>query len=154
MRSLRVHGQGADKYDNVRIGLNARFDTIQAAVLLPKLKLFKKEIEMRQQVADAYTEALKDLVETPYIPEGYKSVWAQYSVLSDKREEIQKSLQEAGIPSVVYYRIPCHLSDAFACLGYKEGDMPVSEALSKRIFSLPMHPYVDDGLVQKVVSSF
>jgi len=150
MRSLRVHGQGADKYDNVRIGLNARMDTLQAAVLIPKLSVFPEEIELRQQVAERYTSALNGLVETPYIPEGYKSVWAQYSVLSDQRADIQAALQENGIPSVIYYRIPCHLSDAFADLGYKEGDMPISESVSKRIFSLPMHPYVEAGFAGHV----
>ena len=150
IRSLRVHGQGVDKYDNVRIGLNARFDTIQAAIMLPKLAIFPEEIELRQNVADSYSSALEGLVETPYVPEGYKSVWAQYSVLSDKREEIQIALKDAGIPSVIYYRIPCHLSEAFEHLGYSEGDMPVSEKTSERIFSLPMHPYVDDELIKKV----
>ena len=150
IRSIRVHGQGVDKYDNVRIGLNARFDTMQAAIMLPKLRIFPEEIELRQKVAQSYTEALKDLVETPYVPEGYKSVWAQYSVMSDSREEIQGALQEAGIPSVVYYRIPCHLSKAFEHLGYTPGDMPNSELASKRIFSLPMHPYVEVGFAERV----
>lgn len=150
MRSIRVHGQGADKYDNVRIGLNARFDTMQAAIMLPKLAIFSEEIELRQQVAENYSRALDGLVETPFIPEGYKSVWAQYSVLSDRREEIQAALKEAGIPSVVYYRIPCHLSKAFEHLGYAEGDMPESEKASKRIFSLPMHPYVEETFASEV----
>ena len=150
MRSIRVHGQGSDKYDNVRIGLNARFDTIQAAIMLPKLAIFPEEIELRQKVASNYTKALEGLVETPFVPEGYTSVWAQYSVLSDHREKIQVELQEAGIPSVVYYRIPCHLSKAFEHLGYKEGDMPESEKASKRIFSLPMHPYVQDDFAERV----
>ena len=150
MRSLRVHGQGVDKYDNVRIGLNARFDTMQAAIMMPKLAIFPEEIELRQKVASDYSSALEGLVETPYVPEGYKSVWAQYSVLSDKREEMQAALKAAGIPSVVYYRIPCHLSKAFSYLGYKEGDMPNSEEASRRIFSLPMHPYIEDGFALKV----
>ncbi len=150
MRSIRVHGQGSDKYDNVRIGLNARFDTMQAAIMLPKLAIFPDEIELRQKVAHAYSEALEGLVETPYVPEGYKSVWAQYSVLSDHREAIQDALKAAEIPSVVYYRIPCHLAKAFEHLGYKEGDMPESEKASKRIFSLPMHPYIDDGFAATV----
>jgi UDP-2-acetamido-2-deoxy-ribo-hexuluronate aminotransferase len=152
MRSIRVHGQGADKYDNVRVGLNARFDTIQAAIMLPKLAIFPEEIELRQNVANAYSKALDGLVETPFVPEGYKSVWAQYSVLSDHREAIQAGLKEAGIPSVIYYRIPCHLSKAFEHLGYKEGDMPESEKASKRIFSLPMHPYIEDGFADTVAS--
>lgn len=150
MISIRVHGQGVDKYDNVRIGLNARMDTIQAAVLLSKLEIFPDEIKHRQLVADRYSQALNGLVETPYIPEGYKSVWAQYSVLSDKRETIMKCLGDQGIPSVIYYRIPCHLAGAFEYLGYSKGDMPISEAMSDRIFSLPMHPYIEDELIQKI----
>jgi len=152
MRSIRVHGQGVDKYDNVRIGLNARFDTMQAAIMLPKLEIFPEEIELRQNVANAYSKALAGLVETPYVPEGYKSVWAQYSVLSDHRDAIQARLNEFGIPSVIYYRIPCHLSKAFEHLGYREGDMPESEKVSKRIFSLPMHPYIPEGFAEKVAN--
>ncbi len=150
MRSIRVHGQGVDKYDNVRIGLNARFDTMQAAIMLPKLAIFPDEIEARQRVANSYSNALEGLVETPYVPEGYKSVWAQYSVLSDHRDAIQAALKEARIPSVIYYRIPCHLSKAFEHLGYREGDMPESEKASKRIFSLPMHPYIQEGFAEQV----
>lgn len=150
IKSLRVHGQGTDKYDNVLIGLNARLDTLQAAILLPKLALFPEEIELRQTVANNYTNALTGLVETPYVPVGYKSVWAQYSVLSDERTNIQKALGEAGIPSVVYYRVPCHLSKAFSYLGYVDGDMPESEMASKRIFSLPMHPYIEPSFAEQV----
>lgn len=154
MKSLRVHGQGVDKYDNVRIGLNARFDTLQAAIMLPKLEIFPNEIRLRQNVAERYNEALKSLVETPYVPEGYKSVWAQYSVLSDDREPLQDALKKEGIPSVIYYRIPCHLSKAFEHLGYKTGDMPESERAATRIFSLPMHPYVEDDFASKVADIF
>lgn len=150
MKSIRVHGQGTDKYDNVRIGLNARFDTMQAAIMLPKLAIFPNEIELRQRVADSYTAELKGLIETPYVPEGYKSVWAQYSVLSDHRESIQEALKASGIPSVIYYRIPCHLAKAFEYLGYEEGDMPESEKAAKRIFSLPMHPYIEDDFAGQV----
>ena len=150
MKSFRVHGKGIDKYDNVRIGLNARMDTLQAAILLPKLKLFPEEIELRQQVASNYDEALKGLVETPYVPEGYKSVWAQYSVISEHREAIQAALKEQGIPTAVYYPIPCHLATAFADLGYTKGDMPNSEWASERIFSLPMHSYVEEDFAMRV----
>lgn len=152
MRSIRVHGQGLDKYDNVRIGLNARFDTMQAAIMLPKLKIFPEEIELRQQVAARYTSELSNLVETPYVPEEYISTWAQYSILTDQRDLIQATLKEHDIPSVIYYRVPCHLSKAFEGLGYKPGDMPNSEQASKRILSLPMHPYVDEGLAGKIAS--
>lgn len=150
MRSLRVHGKGVDKYDNVRIGMNGRMDTLQAAILLPKLAAFTEEIEMRQRVAENYSQALAGLVETPYVPQGYKSVWAQYSVLSNDRGVIQSALKEHGIPSVVYYPVSCHLSTAFAGLGYVKGDMPNSESASERIFSLPMHPYVESDFGEKV----
>ncbi len=156
MRSIRVHGQGSDKYDNVRIGLNARFDTMQAAIMLPKLAIFPEEIALRQEVASRYTNALSEIVETPFVPVSYQSVWAQYSVLSDRRNEMQEALKKEGIPSVIYYRIPCHLSKAFDYLGYGEGDMPESERASKRIFSLPMHPYVEPefaGRVAQILSS-
>lgn len=150
MKSIRIHGMGSDKYDNVRIGLNARMDTIQAAVLIAKLGIFPEEIRIRQHVAQKYTNALEGLVETPSIPERYKSVWAQYSILSDHRDNLQMALKEQGIPCAVYYRIPCHLSEAFRHLGYREGDMPVSESISKRIFSLPMHPYIEDDLIDRI----
>ena len=120
--------------------------------MLPKLAIFPEEITLRQEVAANYDQALSGLLETPFVPQGYKSVWAQYSVLSDHREVIQKALQEAGIPSVIYYRIPCHLSKAFESLGYKEGDMPESERASKRIFSLPMHPYIKPEFAEQVAS--
>lgn len=150
IKSLRVHGQGSDKYDNVRIGMNGRLDTLQAAVLLPKLAVFAHEIELRQKVAASYTEALQGLVETPFVPEDCTSVWAQYSVLSEHRTEIQAALASEGIPSVVYYPIPCHLSTAYAHLGYEKGDMPISEHLSEKIFSLPMHPYVESDFAGRV----
>ena len=150
--SLRIHGMGSDKYDNVRIGLNARMDSIQAAVLLAKLEIFADEIKQRQDLAKNYDTALKGLVETPFVPQGLQSIWAQYSVLSDRREHMIKALAEQGIPVQVYYRTPCHLSKAFAALGYKPGDLPVTEAVASRIFSLPMHPYVHPDLPDKIAS--
>ena len=143
--SLRVHGQATsgDKYDNVRIGLNARMDTIQAAILLEKLKLFDQEIELRNQVANSYTEKLNGVVTTPTVPDGQGCVWAQYSVQSDNREKIREALAAESVPTAVFYPIPVHLSTAYKHLGYKAGDFPVSESAAKRIFSLPMHPYLE-----------
>ncbi len=144
MHSLRVHGQGTDKYDNVRLGLNARMDTIQAAILLPKLEIFADEIKKRNAVATRYNELLTGLI-TPTVPDGYTSVWAQYSIQArdtKHRENLQAKLKTESIPSAVYYPLPLHLQKAYANLGYKQGDMPVSEAIGKRIFSLPMHPYL------------
>lgn len=144
--SLRVHGQATsgDKYDNVRIGLNARMDTIQAAVLLEKLKIYDGEIERRNQVANSYTEKLVGIVKTPVIPINQGCVWAQYSVQSENRESIRTSLENKGIPTAVFYPIPIHLSTAYKSLGHSEGDFPVSESVSKKIFSLPMHPYLEE----------
>ena len=150
IRSIRVHGEGADKYDNIRIGLNARMDSIQAAVLLPKLAVFAEEITQRQRVARNYSAALAGLVETPCVSADCKSVWAQYSVLSDHRQSIRSALAACHIPTVIYYPVPCHLSPALEYLGYRPGDMPVAENVSGRIFSLPMHPYIKDGFAGQV----
>jgi dTDP-4-amino-4,6-dideoxygalactose transaminase len=146
IQSLRVHGKGTHKYDNIRIGINGRLDTLQAAILLAKFDIFKEEVRLRRQIADRYTQLLKesDLV-VPIEPEGYESVWAQYSLLAtdeDARGALQAHLKAAGIPTAVYYPLPLHLQTAFNDLGYIEGAFPVSEDCSKRIFSLPMHPYL------------
>lgn len=152
LRSIRVHGKGTHKYDNARIGLNARLDTLQAAVLNAKFDIFPQEIELRNQVASKYTELLApcSMLHAPCVPKGYKSAWAQYSLLSDKKDQIQATLKEKGIPTAVYYPKPLHLQTAFAYLGYKEGDMPVSEDCSKRIFSLPMHPYLETKEIERI----
>ncbi|MYB33630.1 MAG: DegT/DnrJ/EryC1/StrS aminotransferase family protein [Gammaproteobacteria bacterium] len=150
--SIRIHGMGQNKYDNVRIGLNARMDSIQAAVLLVKLGIFDDELKKRRHLAEAYDQCLRDLVETPFTPDGMSSSWAQFSVLSDHREIMIGALAEQGIPVQVYYRIPCHLSRALGHLGYKPGDFPVTEEVSSRIFSLPMHPYLDDGIAARIRS--
>jgi len=152
MRSIRVHGQGSHKYENARIGLNARLDTIQAAILLAKLAAFPGEIKQRQRVAERYGRGLDGRVQVPFVPEGLTSVWAQYSVLADRREEIQAKLKEAGVPTAVYYPQPLHLQGAFAGLGYSKGAFPVSESVSGRIFSLPMHPYLENDVIDYIVS--
>jgi UDP-2-acetamido-2-deoxy-ribo-hexuluronate aminotransferase len=151
MRSIRVHGQGADKYENVRVGLNGRLDTIQAAVLLAKLEIFEDEIDRRQAVAEVYTEGLAGVVETPVVPGGRRSAWAQYSVLADRRDHILTSLKKEGVPTAVYYPKPLHLQRAFSALGHGEGDFPVSESLSRRIFSLPLHPYMKQADLDLVI---
>ncbi|MBX2847233.1 MAG: DegT/DnrJ/EryC1/StrS family aminotransferase [Acidiferrobacterales bacterium] len=150
--SLRVHGQGksGDKYDNVRIGMNARMDTIQAAVLLEKLKFYDDEIIKRNDVAARYNKQLSDKVVTPKVPEDQGSVWAQYSIQVDDREKLKADLAEVGIPTAVFYPIPIHLSTAYQYLGYKAGDFPVSESVSKRIISLPMHPYLDEKMIDQI----
>ncbi|MBW2062330.1 MAG: DegT/DnrJ/EryC1/StrS family aminotransferase [Deltaproteobacteria bacterium] len=152
MRSILVHGKGANKYDNVRIGLNGRLDTIQAAVLLVKLAAFPKELKERERVASRYTQGIKGYLETPMIPDGLTSSWAQYSVLSDHREVLQTALKEAGIPTAIYYPKPLHLQQAFTKLGHRAGDFPISESVSQRVFSLPMHPYLTDEHVDLIIS--
>jgi dTDP-4-amino-4,6-dideoxygalactose transaminase len=161
IQSLRVHGKGTHKYDNVRIGMNGRMDTLQAAVLLAKFDIFPEEIELRQQVARQYTRLLNQQadVQSPMVPEEMKSAWAQYSVLAKDethRTQLQSTLKEAGIPTAIYYPKPLHLQTAFKSLGYKEGDFPISEDFSSRIFSLPMHPYLshsDQEIIAKILSA-
>ena len=159
MDSLRVHGKGTDKYDNVRVGINGRMDTLQAAILLAKFSIFSEEIQLRQKAAETYgrlLSAVKD-VKLPRVPEGYTSVWAQYSILSatpEHRQRLQDGLKQAGVPTAVYYPKPLHLQTAFAGLGYREGDFPHSEDASRRIFSLPMHPYLKPEEQEAIAAAF
>ena len=146
IRWMRVHGQDK-RYNHKIIGLNARLDTLQAAILLGKFDAFiNEEIEKRNRVADWYTEELKELTEQglilPYIEPFNKSVWAQYSVRIEKRDELIKYLKAADIPTAIHYPKPLHLQEAFGYLGYSEGSFPVSEMISARIVSLPMYPYI------------
>jgi len=156
MKSLRVHGKGHHKYDNVRIGVNGRLDTIQAGILLAKFDIFPEEIELRQQVANRYTSLLNthSNLQLPAIPQDYKSAWAQYSILAadkQRRQDLQNKLKQVGIPTAIYYPTPLHLQSAFSSLGYKRGDFPLSEESSERIFSLPMHPYLTEEEQLKIV---
>ena len=151
LHSIRVHGQGKDKYENVRLGLNGRLDTLQAAILLAKLDIFEGEIALRQDVAQRYNEALRQVVEVPAVAPDRTSVWAQYSVLSPHRAALQESLRQAGVPTAIYYPIPLHLQGAFQHLGYKPGDFPVSEDLAQRIFSLPMSPYLASDDQERII---
>lgn len=155
LRSIRVHGQGSDKYENIRIGINGRLDTLQAAILLAKFAIFPEELELRQQVARLYSELLAGKATIPEVPNGYRSAWAQYSILvrdgAERSARIAK-LKEAGIPTAIYYPKPLHLQTAFSGLGYKEGDFPVSEDSARRIFSLPMHPYLAAGDQRRIAA--
>lgn len=155
MLSIRVHGQGTDKYDNARVGLNGRLDTLQAAILLPKLEIFPEELECRNRSATRYTELLRPhgAVQTPEVPAGLQSAWAQYSIQVEGRDRVQEMLKKAGIPTAVYYPKPLHLQTAFASLGYRAGDFPVSESVSRRILSLPMHPYLREEQIHRIVGS-
>ncbi len=150
LRSLRVHGKGTDKYDNVRLGLNSRLDTLQAAVLQVKMKHFDEELKAVNHVAKRYTELLSGKVTTPVVPQGYTSSWAQYTIQADNRDEIQSRLKAAGIPSMVYYPRTMSQQTAFAYLNQKP--CPVAEQLTKTVLSLPMHPYLTDEEIEKVAS--
>ncbi|GBC59916.1 aminotransferase DegT [Desulfonema ishimotonii] len=150
MASIRVHGKGIHKYDNARIGINGRLDAIQAAILLAKLDIFPDEIERRQGIARRYSERLSAIagLTPPSVPDGYTSAWAQYSVLAadeEHRAALQARLKSADVPTAIYYPKPLHMQTAFADLGYRAGDFPVSEDFARRIFSLPMHPYLEEA---------
>ncbi|KJY90467.1 DegT/DnrJ/EryC1/StrS family aminotransferase [Pseudoalteromonas piscicida] len=142
LKSYRVHGKGKDKYDNVRIGMNSRLDTIQAAILLEKLAEFPTELINRNKAADNYEKTLSDKYQTPKIPEGYVSSWAQYTLVSENRDVDMAAYKEQGVPTMIYYGTCMHEQTAFADLGYKGSDFPVAEKLAKSVFSLPMHGYL------------
>jgi len=154
IKSLKVHGKGSNKYDNVRIGVNSRLDTIQAAILKVKLDAFvNHELEEVNRVYRLYDDKLRDVVETPLIPEGYYSSFAQYTIkLKSKKERdgLQVELKEQDIPSMIYYAKPMHRQGAFAELEFDEQDFAVTNRLCDTVLSLPMHPYLGEGDVEKV----
>ena len=150
LRSIRVHGKGKDKYDNVRLGFNSRLDTIQAAVLQVKMKYYDEELKAVSHVAERYTELLSGKVKTPVVPQGYTSSWAQYTIQSPDRDIIQARLKAAGIPSMVYYPRTMSMQTAFAYLGQKP--CPVAEQLTKTVLSLPIHPYLNDEEIEQIAS--
>lgn len=143
LRSLRVHGKGQDKYDNVRIGINGRLDTLQAAILIEKLRLFPEEIETRQRVAARYTEGLKDIAKTPRVAAGGVSAWAQYTLRMEGRDAVAARLKEHNVPTAVYYPKPLHQQTAYRRFPTAPGGLLVSEQLAKEVLSLPMHPYLE-----------
>lgn len=153
LRSVRVHGQGADRYDVARIGLNARMDTLQAAVLLGKLSAFPDEIERRNALADYYTERLSDAVVTPVGIDGSVSAWAQYTIQTDNRDDVVRLLGEAGIPTAIYYPKPLHFQPPYAPYGGGAGSLPVSETVSEKVFSLPMHAYMEPTAAERIVDA-
>ena len=151
LRSICLHGKGDAKYDVVRIGVNSRLDTIQAAVLLPKLAAFPEELERRHAVASAYIERLRNRVATPIAAgEQERFAWAQFTIKVDNRASVQAHLKEAGIPSNVYYPLPMHLQPAYREFGEGEGSLPAAERLSQIVLSLPMHPYLSAPEVELV----
>lgn len=156
MHSIRVHGHGADKYDNVRIGINGRMDSIQAAVVLAKLNVFDRELERRQDVAREYGKRLSSLVVTPSIDSDHYSAWAQYTVRakdSHARKILMEGLALRGIPTMIYYPIPLHLQTAYKNLGYEGISLPVSERIAGQVFSIPMHPYLHDDEIKMICDS-
>ncbi|MDR1043963.1 MAG: DegT/DnrJ/EryC1/StrS family aminotransferase [Candidatus Adiutrix sp.] len=156
LRSIRGHGAGRDRYEHLRLGTNSRLDSLQAAVLLVKLKAFPGELEERQRVAARYGRRLSGLPSTPFIPEGCLSSWAQYTlrVPAEKRAGIMAALKEKGLPTMIYYPRPLHLQPAFAAYGGRSGDLPASEKASAEVLSLPLHPYLSDGEVDSIAEKF
>jgi dTDP-4-amino-4,6-dideoxygalactose transaminase len=156
LRSLRVHGQGSDKYDNVRIGMNARLDTMQAAVLLEKLAIFADEIAARDRIAARYSAMLGDVVTVPEVPAGLTSVWAQYTVrlpAGRDRDALAARLKAAGIPTAVYYPKPLHRQTAYRNYPVAGNGLPMSERLADEVLSLPMHPYLDRGVQDRIAEA-
>ena len=149
MESYHIHGKGSDRYDNIRIGMNSRLDSIQAAILLVKLKAFKEyELADVNMVAARYTEQLKEVVKTPIVPEGYYSSWAQYTIQVENkavRDGLQAALKALDIPTAIYYPIPMHRQTAFNYLNINDNLCPVSDALAETVISLPIHPYLVEG---------
>ena len=153
LRSIRVHGQGSDKYENVRIGVNSRLDTIQAAILLEKFKIFPDEIELREKVARRYSQAFSktNRIAVPRVIDGAQSTWAQYTIQVQARDKLQADLKAKGIPTAVYYPIP--LNEQRAYKQYPSVPTPVSAKLSKAVVSLPMHPYLEASVQEQIVAA-
>jgi len=153
LRSLRVHGQGSNKYENVRVGMNGRMDTMQCAIIIEKLKIFPDEIVARQRVAERYNRALGNVVKVPRVPDGLTSVWAQYTMILENRDKVAAALKAKGVPTAVYYPLPLHLQPAYKHHPRSDEKLPVSEELSAKVLSLPMHPYLDEATQDRIVAA-
>ena len=155
MRSIRVHGEGTDKYDNVRIGMNGRMDTIQAAILIEKLKIFADEIEKRDRVAARYEAALEDVVAVPRLIAGASSVWAQYTVRvpAAARDGLAEALKARGVPTAIHYPKPLHEQTAYRQYPLAGNGLPVSERAAREVLSLPMHPYLDEAAQDRIIDA-
>ena len=155
MRSLRVHGQGSDKYDNVRIGLASRLDTMQAAILIEKLKIFPDEIDARNAIARRYNEGLSDVAIVPAVPPGMTSVWAQYTirVQGGRRDALAAELKAERIPTAIYYPIPLHRQQAYKQYPVGKGGVAVSDQLADEVISLPMHAYLDAPTQDRIIDA-
>jgi dTDP-4-amino-4,6-dideoxygalactose transaminase len=155
LRSLRVHGQGADKYDNVRIGMTGRLDTIQAAVLIEKLKIFEDEIAARNKVAGRYNEGLAEVAAVPFVLEDCVSTWAQYTirVAPERRDALAATLKTQGIPTAIYYPRPLHQQTAYKAYPVGGNGLPVSDRIAREVISLPMHPYLDEPTQERIIGA-
>jgi dTDP-4-amino-4,6-dideoxygalactose transaminase len=155
LRSLRMHGQGVDKYDNARIGINGRLDTIQAAILIEKLKIFSDEIEKRQIVVRRYNESLQDVAVVPRVLEGCVSTWAQYTIKigNGRRDAVAAALKEQGIPTAIYYPKPLHRQTAYRDYPSAGNGLPVSDVIAAEVLSLPMHPYLVPALQDRIIAA-
>ena len=155
LRSLRVHGQGSDKYDSVRVGLTSRLDTIQAAVLIEKLKIFAEEIETRERIARRYSEAFSDVAIVPAVPAGLASVWAQYTIRLKPglRDGLAMALKSQGIATAIYYRKPLHRMAIYGHYPVVDNGIPVTDRLAEEVISLPMHAYLDTATQDRVIDA-
>ncbi|MFW5887402.1 MAG: DegT/DnrJ/EryC1/StrS family aminotransferase [Bacteriovoracia bacterium] len=152
MISLRNHGQG-ERYQHAYIGFNGRLDTIQAAILLEKLAIFNDEVIARERIANRYTQALKDIVKTPYLDPNCTSVYAQYTIQVKDRATFQKNMQAKGVPLAVHYPRPLHMQPVFEDLKYKKGDFPNAEKIAQHVVSLPMYPYLDEETQDEIIEA-
>ena len=150
INSLRLHGKGSQKYDNVRVGLNSRLDTIQAGILIEKLKIFPEELKLRERHASSYREKLSKYAKTPSLPENLTSSWAQFTLIVEDREGLQDHLKKLKIPSVIYYPIPLSNQRGYKDSPKVSSGLKVSEYLSEHVLSLPMHPYLTKDLINRV----
>ncbi|WP_340110621.1 DegT/DnrJ/EryC1/StrS family aminotransferase [Pikeienuella sp. HZG-20] len=153
LRSVRSHGKGAHKYDVVRVGVNGRLDSIQAAVLSSKLSIFEDELASRERVARRYDAALAEVVRVPARVSDSRSVWAQYTIRTTERERLQAGCKERGVPTMVFYPVPMHLQPAYSAYGDGEGSLPASEQAAREVVSLPMNPYLSETQVDAVCDS-
>ena len=153
INSLRLHGKGTEKYDNVRVGLNSRLDTIQAAILIEKLKIFPQELILRNEVANKYSAALTERYQTPFVRAGFVSSWAQYTLVVNDRSSLQSHLKNCGIPSVVYYPKALSQQSGYKHYPVVSSGVETSERLSSMVLSLPMHPYLTGEQQSKIISA-
>jgi dTDP-4-amino-4,6-dideoxygalactose transaminase len=150
--SIRWHGTDAQKKESIRVGVNGRLDSVQCAVLLSKLTIFPEEMKARARIAERYRKGLGNAVEMQNVPAGSDSAWGLFTIMVDNREAVMKKLQEASVPSSIYYYKALHQHQAFAAYAPK-GGLPVCEKLANRVLSLPMHPYVTDEQIDRVVAA-